>query len=187
MTQVLGTRSAVISIAQQLAWLGAALRTSPYDETIASCTPKIRDITIADSSSTQTVLCKIDFSMDRLDTTADALCWQALFYKKVLVQRFPVARRKQGISGLDTSLDVMAQLIQAQYITWFNDIPFIKGFSALAVPSVIEKGILIWHLIFNEDWSRISYTDRSADYNYPKLNLLHAMIFKVQSIYSDGP
>lgn len=42
--QTEGVRQSVITIAQQLAWLGAALRSSPSDSHIASCEPRIWDI-----------------------------------------------------------------------------------------------------------------------------------------------
>ncbi|KAN0083677.1 hypothetical protein V8E54_002765 [Elaphomyces granulatus] len=139
MTQILGTESAVISIAQQLAWL----RTSPYDQTIATCTPRITDIIFVDhySSSTLTALCKISFDVDLPDTDTDGLCWQASFeIKPYIVQGYPVANRKDGLHGLDIS---MAGPIQTRCITWFSGLSFVKGFSTLAAPTKVEEGTFL--------------------------------------------
>jgi hypothetical protein len=110
------------------------------------------------SSSTLTALCKISFDVDLPDTDTDGLCWQALFRNKVLVQGYPaVANRKDGLHGLDT-----------RCITWFNGLPFVKGFSALAVPTKVEEGTFLWHLLVNEDRSHVSYTDSRIYQIQPK-------------------
>ena len=45
---IVGTESSVIEIAEQLAWLGAALCTSPYEHGIALCTPFFRRTELMD-------------------------------------------------------------------------------------------------------------------------------------------
>lgn len=65
-----------------------------------------------------------------------------------------------SLKGLELSLDVMATLIQAPRVTFYGATPFLKGFSALVTPTKVEKNIMLWHLVFNEDQKqRISYND----------------------------
>lgn len=185
--------SSVVEVAQQLAWLGAALRTSPYERGIASCTPSISGTSCVISSDTDerghssgkqvqnpTVESrfKLSFSFNPLPCEAkysNGQCWQNLFLNPVLVRGYPVTRRPKGVKGLELSLDVMATLLQASQLTWFGDRPFIKGFSALVVPTQVEQGAMLWHLVFNQSKKkRISYNDprvpRSRHSNAEKID-----------------
>lgn len=175
LVHVIGTESSVVEVAQQLAWLGAALATSPYERDIATCTPLIscfpasntnqRDYRFGFLSDKPPVKARFDlgFHFDRLSVDAadfNGQCWQKLFRNPVLVRGYPISRRPKGVKGLELPLDVMATLLQASRVTRFGATPFIKGFSALAFSTQIEKGIILWHLVINEDKAqRISYND----------------------------
>lgn len=175
---VQGTESSVVEVAEQLAWLGAALCTSPYEHGIAVCTPFISSTPRTTSpkideedhdSGKQTQLptakaCfKLSFSFHPLALDAkdsNGQCWQNLFLNPVLVEGFPITRRPEGVKGLELSLDVMATLLQASHVTLFGATPIIKGFSALVALTEVREGIMLWHLVFNEDKTqRISYND----------------------------
>jgi hypothetical protein len=193
--QAVGTESSTMEVAEQLAWLGAALRTSPYEDGIAVCTPYVSDASIVACSEndalghglafpiqpTIAAHFKLSFSFHRLITDAKdstGQCWQSLFLNPVLVRGYPIARRMEGVKGLELSLDVMATLLQARRITWFGATPFIKGFSAMVIPTKVEEGILLWHLVFNEDQKqRISYNDsrvrRIIDPNAEQINIVN--------------
>ena len=175
LVHVVGTESSVVEVAEQLAWLGAALSTSPYERDIATCTPLISCFTSSNTDKRghdlgnqiekPTVKARFDlsFHFDRLSVDAtdfNGQCWQKLFLNPVLVRGYPISSRPKGVKGLELPLDVMATLLQASRVTRFGAIPFIKGFSALAFPTQIEKGIILWHLVINEDKEqRISYND----------------------------
>lgn len=176
LVRVLGTESSVVEIAEQLAWLGAALAISPYERGITTCTPFISCTSYFNPSATKnrghewgkqaenpTIEARFDlsFHFDQLDATdSNGQCWQKLFLNPVLVGGYPIRRRPSGVKGLELSLDVMATLLQASRVTRFGAIPFIKGFSALAVLTQKEKDVILWHLVVNEDrYERISYND----------------------------
>lgn len=177
LVHVLGIESSsVVEVAEQLAWLGAALATSPYERGIAACTPRIYCKSYLDSFFTKkqghgsenqvenpTIeMCfGLSFHFDQLDgTDSNGQCWQKLFLNPVLVRGYPIPRRPTGVKGLELSLDVMATLLQVSRVTRFGATPFIKGFSALAVLTQKLKGTILWHLIVNENSKqRISYND----------------------------
>lgn len=176
MVHVLGTESSVIEIAEQLAWLGAALCTSPYESGIAVCTPSISGTSHVASSEIDErghgsgiqikqppvkAQFKLTFSFHPLVTDhSNGQCWQSLFLNPVLVGGYPITRRLEAVKGLELSLDVIAALLQASRVTWFGATPFIKGFSALVTSTKVERGIMLWHLVFNEDKKqRITYYD----------------------------
>ena len=162
------TESCIMELAEQLAWLGAALGSSPYDRGIAICTPNVSYTSTASDPTSWTRLLhkehfKVSFSYERLvpdpeDTNGQ--CWQSLFLNQVLVSGYPITRRAEGVKGLEISLDVMAALLQASCVTWSGGTPFLKGFSALATLAKVMEGTMLWHLVFNENKKeRISYND----------------------------
>ena len=176
LVHVLGTESLVVEVAEQLAWLGAALATSPFERGIAICTPRISWTSSLNSSGTNEgghgsgnqvenpiteARFDLSFHFDQLDATdSNGQCWQKLFLNPVLVRGYPINRRPIGVKGLELSLDVMATLLQASRVTRFGATPFIKGFSALAVLTQKAKDVILWHLVVNEDINeRISYND----------------------------
>ncbi|KAG8531715.1 uncharacterized protein KY384_003347 [Bacidia gigantensis] len=88
----------------------------------------------------------------------ESQCWHGLFENPLIASGFLVTRRSNPINGLEIPLDVMANLIQVSLITWHNGLPFLKGFAAMAFPTRVEEGILVWHLISSQG-ERISYND----------------------------
>lgn len=176
LVHVSGTASSVVEVAEQLAWLGAALATSPFERGIATCTPCISSTSPSSflrtnerghglGNQVEKPMTErhfdLSFHFDQLDATgSNGQCWQKLFLNPVLVRGYPINRRPNGVKGLELSLDVMATLLHASRVTRFDATPFIKGFSALAVLTQKEKDVILWHLVVNEDRDeRISYND----------------------------
>ncbi|OXV11393.1 hypothetical protein Egran_00845 [Elaphomyces granulatus] len=56
----------------------------------------------------------------------------------------------------------MAGLTQTRRINTFNGKLFIKGFSTMLVPTKHGGGLLMWHLLYNEKGSRMSYLDNTV-------------------------
>ncbi|OXV11398.1 hypothetical protein Egran_00836 [Elaphomyces granulatus] len=56
----------------------------------------------------------------------------------------------------------MAGLARTQRINTFNGKLFIKGFSTMLVLTRYSGDLLIWHLLYNENGSRISYLDNTV-------------------------
>ncbi len=166
-----GTRGSIIEVGEQLAWLGAALRSSPYDG-IAFCRPQIEDSSWTteqhhklqcDPKQVEAKVLIITFSFDLENLSAgrqsQGTCWYSLFRNPVVVSGFPILRRNPHHDGLELPLNMIAGLLGAKRAHVFSDIVFIKGYSAMLVPSKQSDGLLVWHVLHNADGSRISYLD----------------------------
>ncbi|KAI0869167.1 hypothetical protein GGS24DRAFT_174111 [Hypoxylon argillaceum] len=163
-----GISTSVAEVGEQLAWLGAALRSSPYPA-IAYCTPCITDVQISNVQHqgpgkvpSAEILYKIDFTMQKMEEPRDfpntGQCWHGLFQNPVVVVGYPILRRPHSGTGLEISLDLMAKLIQARRVTCFDQKVFIKSFSAIIFPMLQVADCVVWHLLSN-GISHISYVD----------------------------
>lgn len=165
-----------MEVGEQLAWLGAALRSSPYESGIALCTPIVREVPIDDylspvfsTLSATGVICTIAFAMrlePEVHRPSNCQCWHDLFKNPVVVDGYPTSRRTEHNTGLEIPLNIMAELTGTQRLNIFSGRLFIKGFSTILIPTRRAGDLLIWHLLFNRDGSRISYlhsTDNHAE------------------------
>jgi hypothetical protein len=172
MVEASGTRCSIAETGEQLAWLCAALRTSPREHGVIICTPFISDIHNDNTSlpepefpSCPGILCKIDVIFQKEvneSEPSNGQCWHRLFRNPVIVKGYPILRRQELDTGLEIPLNVMARLAQAQRVNTFNGKIFVKGFSTMLVPTKRIGDLLIWHLFYNEDGSRISYLDSTV-------------------------
>ncbi|EHK16148.1 uncharacterized protein TRIVIDRAFT_132203, partial [Trichoderma virens Gv29-8] len=154
---------------EQLAWLGAALRTSPRQSGLVYCTPVITNIlqkTAQSQSSSTDITCEIGFTIEEVPkplSGANGQCWHDIFRNPVVVRGYPIPQRSERETGLEISLNVMAGLARTQHVDQFKEKAYIKGFSTMLVPVKQSDGILYWHLIYKKDGSRISYVDDYID------------------------
>lgn len=162
-----GVAYTIAEIAEQLAWLGSALRSSPYENGVAVCVPQI-DIDYATSSEDTCckteIHCTLKFHIEpQAEGPLDqkCVCWHKLFRNPVIVRGFPVPRQVCRTLGLDIPLNIMARLAQARRVTKFDNKLYAKGFSTMLLATKYNKdeGLLFWHLFYNEDGSHISYLD----------------------------
>jgi len=150
----------VAEVGQQLAWLGAALRTSPWKEGVACCTPFIE---AQSGSGDQSLPFAIGFRIDSPSAKGNGQCWHGLFRRPVIAQGFPIPQRTKTNTGLETPINMAAALARAKYIDTFNSKLFIKGFSTMLIPVKRSDNIVIWHLLYNgHPNDRISYLDSSS-------------------------
>ena len=168
--KVSGTRGSIIEVGEQIAWLGAALRSSPY-KGIAYCQPQIKDGSwtteeyhrLHGNPEMEAKVLTINFPFDPEDPSAggqsQGTCWYDLFRNPVVVSGFPILRRTTHHNGLELPLNMIAGLLGAKRAHIFSDVVFIKGYSAMLVPSKQSDGLLVWHVFHNADGSRISYLD----------------------------
>lgn len=163
MVETFGVGDSVAEIGEQLAWLGAALRSSLYEHGVAYCTPSISDIYIYDAPHPWPEgICKIDFNFDKREERlepSNGQCWRHLFRNPVVVKGYPIPRRSMYDTGLEIPLNIMARLAQTRHINTFDNKIFIKGFSTMLVLTKHNEELLIWHLLYNKDGDRISYLD----------------------------
>lgn len=171
--QVIGPRPSISEIGEQLAWLGSALRFSPFEQDLCSCTPSIHELT--DKHNGKTYQCRIDFDLKRVEEgTPNGRCWLGLFRSPVLVFGYPIARRSHGDTGLEMPLNMMAQLVRSTFVNEFGQSLFIKGFSSMLVLTEQIGDMLLWHHFYNDKGARITYTDHNLifgeDLGYSRLN-----------------
>ena len=179
--QVSGDAYSIAEVGEQLAWLGAAIRSSPLDHGVVHCDPVFwpmyetasRDDTqgtpveLGWADSTKSIY-KLGFRLepkqsDEADVgEADGNCWQNMFRNPVVARGFPIRRRTQPDSGLDIPLSIMASLAKSRRLVNFSGRTCIKGFSTLLVAVRLVSDTILWHLFFNPDGSYISYSDIRA-------------------------
>lgn len=172
MVEVLGIEYSIAEVAQQLAWLGAALHSSSLDQGVSCCTPYVHaDIgsySLPGVSFPLDLIFRVTFRLGtkvETGTVTNGQCWHDLFRNPILVTGYPVPERSREKSGLEIPLDMMAALVQTKQVNTFRGKLFLKGFSTMLVPTDQHANMFFWHIVYNDDGSRISYL------NAPTLHL----------------
>ncbi|CAH0044839.1 unnamed protein product [Clonostachys solani] len=167
-----GVAATIAEIGEQLAWLGAALKTTPKQSGLFCCTPTIsilqNKLPFSQSQAkprSTGIACKIEFDMENIPVILDTngQCWQAVFKCPVIVRGYPIPRRAEWNTGLEIPLNIMAKLAQALELQQFKDKVCLKGFSTMLVPVRRSGDTLFWHLLYKRDGSRISYLDNDLE------------------------
>ena len=164
-----GTPEFIVEVVQQLAWMGAALRTS-RDGRIQYCESKLDEVLQAQGVAP--ALFSVTFEMSS-PGEEDQSCWFPLFTNPVIAREFPVPKRENGEQGLEVPLELMAALGGARYVTEFDGGLVLKGYSAMFVPVQRHKHSIQWHLIRHSDEERMLYRQLRNE------GLIHAMLDEV--------
>ena len=145
MVEAFGTGDSVAEIGEQLAWLGAALRSSPYELGVAYCTPFVSDIHVSNAPHPVSgirlgpIFFARSISPCRKGKNtlepSNGQCWHNMFRNPVVVKGYPIPRRSEPNTGLEIPLNMMAGLARTQRVNTFNGKLFIKGFSTMLVPT----------------------------------------------------
>lgn len=143
-----GTGARLVEIAQQLAWLGAALRNSTDDQL------KYSEADIRTVKGTEATF-EITFKMSPLDKT-ESSCWHTLFTGSVIAKGFPIAARGQEV-GLEISLEMMAALAGVRHAVEYEGGIILKGYSSALFPVKRYKDSIQWHYIENDNHERLPY------------------------------
>ena len=170
---VCGIPESCAEIAQQLAWLGSALRSSPLVTGVVYCIPSVEMRPLGNEAgdpSHQPHHSPVEFDIgfrfehcEQQDGRRNGECWHGLFRNAVIVKGFPISRRPSSegrSSGLELPLKMAAQLIDTKVIDKFGTAAFLKGFSTMAVFMRLRQGVCLWHLLYNESGDYIPYTAR---------------------------
>jgi hypothetical protein len=170
--EALGVPDFVAEVGEQVAWLGAALQTSPFPAGVAYCIPFIEkrtlDSDILEDESIQPLRCYIKFKFEKCES-ADAdrsgQCWHDMFKGPVIVRGFPIPQRSKSHTGLEIPLNMMAALARTRYVNIFDSKVYIKGFSTMLVPTKKCNDVIIWHLLHTKrSDDRISYLNCSLEH-----------------------
>ena len=151
------TPDIIVDIVQQLAWMGAALRTSK-DGQVQYCEAKLQGVKRAEGLEPAHFYVSFDMNSPGKD---DRSCWFPLFTNPVIAHGFPTAPRNHNEVGLEIPLDMMAALGGARHAADFEGGLVLKGYSALLVPIRRHEDSVQWHLIRARDEERISYQEAS--------------------------
>jgi hypothetical protein len=158
-----------VEVLQQFAWLGGALRSSPFESGIATCVPVVSKIKMNDEKSPAqgldpsiALFCDIKFTISQLVMTAEnssGQCWHNMFRNPVMVNGFPTLKRHRRGMGLEMPLNLMALLAGTERATIFDGKIFLKGFSTMLIALRVMEDLLVWHYHYNGAGKRISYLD----------------------------
>lgn len=160
-----GATSSVAEIGDQIAWIGAALRSSPHPEEAVYSSAHLRDLEItatADSHHMFHGSCLLAFDIQQLqdsEVAGDGGCWRGMFRNPVIVKGYPIPRRGRPNTGLEIPLDMVASLTNCQRVMSFAGITFLKGFAAMLYMHQDIGGFIYWHLCYNPKGEYISYAD----------------------------
>jgi hypothetical protein len=87
-------------------------------------------------------------------------CWHQLFQGALILYGYPILRRPDSSCvGLEVSLDVMAELGNATFLTEFAGIPVLKGFSTFFVATQVSERAIQWHFVSGHQGDYISYSE----------------------------
>ncbi|KAI0553279.1 hypothetical protein F4679DRAFT_502942 [Xylaria curta] len=154
--EALGLVETIVEVGEVYGLITTALR-STLVNTVASAMP-ILDISIENYAP----VFKAKFFLRRTGFPSHSIskCWLGLFQNPTVVLDFPVRRRQLGQEqGLEISLATLAALIGTRRIAVFCGKVFLKGFCTILVPTKYARDTVHWHVLFNDDGSRISFTD----------------------------
>jgi hypothetical protein len=158
-----GGQASLIELGEQLAWLGAALRTSPLLCGISLATPSITTSKDTRSSSgVPSITVQLGFIITPLPghglwTNVDGTCWHAMFCNPMVVSGFPILARYNDEQGLELPFDIMSTLAEAHLATRYDMILVLKGPCTMLVPTCQTKRSITWHFLFNKNGKRIPY------------------------------
>lgn len=151
---VRGTRSAILDIGEQLAWLSAALSVPQTPQQLLCCKPSI------ECSSYPEFFFFIRVMSEQPEKNVDGAngqCWHQLFHQPAIAEGFPITRKSQPRGGIEIPLRMMAALLGTGQMDEFNNKMFLKGFSKMAVPVKKDGETVYWHMYSSTDGERISF------------------------------
>jgi hypothetical protein len=144
-----GPAQTLLELSQQVAWIGAALDSSPFNEQLAYSAAVV-------TSSFQCLT--MHFSTEKLYPT-ESSCWLPLFSGATIARGFPIPER-QDETGLEIPIDIMAALAGVRHAVEYAGSVVMKGFSSMFVPVKKMGNLVQWHFISSPDCeTRLSYAD----------------------------
>ncbi|KAH6842651.1 hypothetical protein B0I37DRAFT_201108 [Chaetomium sp. MPI-CAGE-AT-0009] len=119
--EVRGTSHSIAEVAEQIAWLGAALRTSRIsgaEESLSLCSPiiHISPGSHGDSPPTHILAFQTTLIPNDVGATKTGQCWHRLFRDPCTAEGYPIPRRSKYDTGLEIPLTIMARLAQSPRI-----------------------------------------------------------------------
>ncbi|KAI9155360.1 hypothetical protein HJFPF1_07942 [Paramyrothecium foliicola] len=152
-----GYSESLAEVAQQLGWLGAALRTSPRASVVATCSPNIR---LVDTKLSRT---RFAFAFETKLLASQrgkpGQCWHTMFKAPVIVVGYPIRAKSHEKTGIEMPLNLMGALVGSERVVEFFHNVYIKGFAAMLCAAKVCGDLLIWHYYRNDNNERVSYLE----------------------------
>ncbi|KAI2606644.1 hypothetical protein GGR54DRAFT_652332 [Hypoxylon sp. NC1633] len=168
----IGNPFSVAEVAEQLAWMGAALRSSPHSTEAAYSCGYIAQLNITSVKGAPNNLhghCRIEFSTEILvddNLARNGKCWRGMFRNPVIATGYPIPRRSEADTGLEIPLEMVAALTNCKRVMGFAGVTFLKGFAAMLAAVRVVGNLVFWHLCYNPKGEYISYEDNRVSRSF---------------------
>ncbi|KAM0287156.1 hypothetical protein ACHAO9_007916 [Fusarium lateritium] len=167
--EVKGISDSIVTIGEQIGWLGASLRSSCLESGMATCCPQVH----FSQPLVEPLRCTIEYPVALIagkpELHGDGTCWYAIFRNPVIATGFPIPKRKRYGSGLEVPLNVMAGLTMSPRIHNYKGRSFFKGYSTALVATDTIGDMVLWHFYYSPKGDHLPYPDLD-DTDYPDLN-----------------
>jgi hypothetical protein len=150
-----GSSEEIIEVAQELAWLGAALQHSPTSDLTYS---QARIQQVASISSKLVFDLHFDTGPPEKDIQA---CWHKLFSSAVVAEGFSIPKRGEEV-GLEIPLRMIAGLTGIRHAVALERGLILKGHSCALVPVSRHKDSIQWHYLEDDIDRRFPYSEVEA-------------------------
>jgi hypothetical protein len=152
---VCGSEDFLVTIGQQLAWLGAVCQSAPGQ--LAHSYINFTEVSSLVRGS-PTLKFQIRYEVIPLGPLEKPSCWNDLVGNSVLVRGFPSARRNCSAIGLEIPFPIMATMGNVPLITLYRGGYILKGRSEIFVPVKRGADYIQWHL-YRHPTRRIFFHD----------------------------
>jgi len=151
---VTGSEEFVVTMAQQLSWLGAACRVAPLG--LGCSYTSFNEV----ASKLGLPLCTFQISSEVVPLTSDdpGSCWNEIVGNSTIVTGFPIPERINNEKGLELPLEVMAAFGGIPLATQFNGGYVLKARSIAFVPVERRGNSIQWHLV-KKGGAKLRYKD----------------------------
>lgn len=141
--QLSGTTQILVDCTLALAWLAAAMRRSPAEETSFST------VSFEKTESDTHIAFRISLQALTLYSDDQRPCWYGLFRHSVVASGFKVAQRRRGI-GLEIPLELLIGLSEnAMPLGYAGNLFLIGTHSALIPTAILDDQSIQWHLLIS--------------------------------------
>ena len=145
--RVSGSSQFVISVGQQLAWLAAACQTAENGRIYSHADVALNQHPGNDSDVPPDLTFRIHVVTELPPVEESNCCWKPLLGDLVLVTGFPTPSRSANVIGLESRVEILADLIGIQQAVTYRGGYVLKGRFHAMVPIERFDDAVQWHLV----------------------------------------
>ncbi|KAK5724765.1 hypothetical protein LTR15_004813 [Elasticomyces elasticus] len=161
-----GSPVAKIEIMEILLWLGAACRVSLDHEQATYCTPvlsKLDDdfwVAVFPTTSIDNLPKEEADNDEPVPEAVDSTtCWSQLVRNPVIVQGYPIARRRHGEKGLEIEAALLTTLADSTRAVLFDGALMLTGLCSMLVAVSEANGSILWHYLLGDNSNPVCYNE----------------------------